>query len=351
MALNRLYCLLSALILLHYSSGAGAKIPALIIFGDSSVDSGNNDYLSTIAKSNFKPYGRDFKGGVATGRFSNGRLATDFLSQDFGLPQTIPAYLDPTATIENFASGVCFASAATGYDNATSDVLSVLPPWKQLEYFKEYQSKLKSLQGEAKAQETITESLYIISLGTNDFLENYYTSTTGRSSEYSVDKYEDYLVGISHDFIASIYNLGARKVNIAGVPPMGCLPLERSMNLLGSESCNEEHNKVAADFNSKLQSMMLPLSKELPEIKLVYSDLYTPFMDVIKDPSSHGFENAESGCCASGFFEMGYMCNGLNSFTCKDANKFVFWDAIHPTEKMNHFIADRLMNTTFYVFL
>lgn len=157
-----------------------------------------------------------------------------------------------------------------------------------MEYFKEYQSKLKSLRGEAKAQETISESLYIISLGTNDFLENYYSATTGRSSEYTVDKYEDFLIGIAQDFVTSIYNLGARKVNIAGVPPMGCLPLERVMNLLGSESCNQEHNKVAADFNSKLQSMMLPLSKELPEIKLVYSDLYTPFMDVVKDPSSYG---------------------------------------------------------------
>lgn len=100
-----------------------AKIPALIVFGDSSVDAGNNNYIPTIARSNFEPYGRDFQGGRATGRFSNGRIATDFISEAIGLKPTIPAYLDPAYNISDFAVGVTFASAATGYDNATSDVL------------------------------------------------------------------------------------------------------------------------------------------------------------------------------------------------------------------------------------
>lgn len=101
-----------------------AKVSSIIVFGDSSVDSGNNNFLSsTLLKSNFKPYGRDFYGGVPTGRFSNGRIPTDFISEAFGLKKTIPPYLDPSYTIQDFATGVCFASAGTGYDNATSDVL------------------------------------------------------------------------------------------------------------------------------------------------------------------------------------------------------------------------------------
>ena len=87
------------------------------------MDSGNNNEVPTLLKSNFQPYGRDFYGGSPTGRFSNGRIATDFVSEAFGLKPTIPAYLDPAYGIEDFATGVCFASAGTGYDNATSDVL------------------------------------------------------------------------------------------------------------------------------------------------------------------------------------------------------------------------------------
>lgn len=100
-----------------------AKVPAVVVFGDSSVDAGNNNYIPTVARSNFQPYGRDFTGGRATGRFSNGRIATDFISQALGLKPTIPAYLDPAYNISDFATGVTFASAGTGYDNATSDVL------------------------------------------------------------------------------------------------------------------------------------------------------------------------------------------------------------------------------------
>lgn len=100
-----------------------AKIPAIIVFGDSSVDSGNNNHIQTVLKSNFEPYGRDFNGGQPTGRFSNGRLPTDFISEAYGIKPVVPAYLDPTYNIKDFATGVCFASAGTGYDNATSNVL------------------------------------------------------------------------------------------------------------------------------------------------------------------------------------------------------------------------------------
>lgn len=99
------------------------NVPAVIVFGDSSVDSGNNNLIATVLKSNFRPYGRDFDGGRPTGRFCNGRVPPDFISEAFGLKHYIPAYLDPAYNIDDFATGVCFASAGTGYDNATSAVL------------------------------------------------------------------------------------------------------------------------------------------------------------------------------------------------------------------------------------
>lgn len=87
------------------------------------MDAGNNNVIATVLKSNFRPYGRDFAGGRPTGRFCNGRIPPDFISEAFGLKPTVPAYLDPAYNIADFATGVCFASAGTGYDNATSAVL------------------------------------------------------------------------------------------------------------------------------------------------------------------------------------------------------------------------------------
>lgn len=56
---------------------AQSVFPAIITFGDSTVDVGNNDHLLTIFKANSLPYGRDFPNQKPTGRFCNGKLSTD----------------------------------------------------------------------------------------------------------------------------------------------------------------------------------------------------------------------------------------------------------------------------------
>lgn len=58
-------------------------VPAVITFGDSAVDVGNNDYIHTLFKANYPPYGRDFKNKEPTGRFCNGKLATDITGNLF----------------------------------------------------------------------------------------------------------------------------------------------------------------------------------------------------------------------------------------------------------------------------
>jgi hypothetical protein len=114
--------LLVYLLLSSTSTATAGKVPAIIVFGDSTVDAGNNNFIPTVAKGNFSPYGRDFDGGVATGRFSNGRLVTDFFSQAFGLASSVPAYLDPGYTIDQLAQGVSFASGGTGLDDLTAEI-------------------------------------------------------------------------------------------------------------------------------------------------------------------------------------------------------------------------------------
>lgn len=56
---------------------------ALFIFGDSTVDPGNNNYIdtSTDMRADFKPYGQNgfFEG--PTGRFSDGRVIVDFIGK------------------------------------------------------------------------------------------------------------------------------------------------------------------------------------------------------------------------------------------------------------------------------
>ncbi|KAI3703013.1 hypothetical protein L6452_28767 [Arctium lappa] len=335
---------LAKLIIIH------AKVPSIIVFGDSSVDAGNNNQVATILKSNFQPYGRDFNGSRPTGRFCNGRIATDFISEALGIRSIVPAYLDPHYGMVDFAKGVSFASAGTGYDNLTSAVLSVIPLWKELEYFKEYHKKMRDYLGALKAKKILGEALYLISLGTNDFLENYYILPV-RSTIYSVQEYQDFLQGIAKNFIMDLYHLGARKISIAGLPPMGCLPLERTRNHFSGSNCTQEYNVVAKEFNVKLQQLVRKLNEELGGIQLVYSDVYKILSDIIKSPRSFGFEVAHAPCCASGIYGMSYLCTRFSSFICEVANKYVFWDSFHPSEKTNLIVADHIIKTSLARFL
>lgn len=62
---------------------AGANgVPALFVFGDSTLDVGNNNYLPrSLAKANYPPYGIDYPHREPTGRFSNGYNTADFLGR------------------------------------------------------------------------------------------------------------------------------------------------------------------------------------------------------------------------------------------------------------------------------
>ena len=56
------------------------QVPCYFIFGDSLVDNGNNNQLSSLARADYLPYGIDFSNGP-TGRFSNGKTTVDVIGE------------------------------------------------------------------------------------------------------------------------------------------------------------------------------------------------------------------------------------------------------------------------------
>ncbi|THG06293.1 hypothetical protein TEA_022220 [Camellia sinensis var. sinensis] len=61
------------------------KFSTLLIFGDSTVDTGNNNYIKSQMKSNHRPYSQ-----VAMGQFSNGKLVPDFVASMLGIKDIVP---------------------------------------------------------------------------------------------------------------------------------------------------------------------------------------------------------------------------------------------------------------------
>lgn len=164
---------------------------------------------------------------------------------------------------------------------------NVIPLWKELEYYKEYQQKLRAYVGKKAANKIVRQALYLMSLGTNDFLENYYIFPT-RQSQFSVGQYQDFLLGLGENFIRELHGLGVRKLSVTGLPPMGCLPLERATNIMGSNECQDEYNNVALEFNRKLEGLVVKLNKELPGMRMVSAPAYDIFYQIIQRPSQYG---------------------------------------------------------------
>nr|XP_043618759.1 GDSL esterase/lipase At5g45950-like isoform X2 [Erigeron canadensis] len=176
------------------------NVSCIFVFGDSSVDPGNNNNLITDQKGNFLPYGKDFYNGRPTGRFTNGRLATDLIADALGHTKTIPAYLDPNLTNAQLVNGVSFASGGSGFDDLTAQLSNVIPLSKQLEYFREYKARLAKLVGKKRAENLITNGVFLLSMGTNDFLQNYYVEPT-RSKQFTIDKYQHFLISSMSKYI------------------------------------------------------------------------------------------------------------------------------------------------------
>ncbi|EPS71085.1 hypothetical protein M569_03672, partial [Genlisea aurea] len=319
-------------------------VPAIIIFGDSAVDTGNNDYIPTVFRADHPPYGRDFKNKLPTGRFSNGKLVTDLTADTLGFTSYPAAYLGPEASGKRLLVGANFASAGSGYDERTALLSSVIPLNQQLEYFKEYKGKLASVAGGEKAAGDIIKSaLYIASFGSSDFVQNYYINPL-LNKLVSSDDYSSYLITVFSGFIESLYSEGARRIGVNSLPPLGCLPIAKTLFGFGQPGCVSRFNSDAVSFNRKLNAAAEQLKKQLPGLKLAVFDIYKPLLDLITKPGDNGFTESSKGCCGTGTIETtSLLCNQVSIGTCSNATTYVFWDSVHPTEAAYSVLANDLI--------
>jgi hypothetical protein len=75
-----------------------------------------------------------------------------------------------------------------------------IPLSQQLQYYKEYQSKLTKIAGRKKTASIIKGALYILSGGSSDFIQNYYTNPL-INKFVTPDQYSSYLVDSFSSFV------------------------------------------------------------------------------------------------------------------------------------------------------
>ncbi|XP_055834971.1 GDSL esterase/lipase EXL3-like [Solanum dulcamara] len=318
------------------------NITGVFAFGDSIVDQGNNNNLTTHAKCNYLPYGKDFMGGnKPTGRFSNARTPADMLVEDFGIKKLMPAYLDQDLKVEDLKTGVSFASGASGYDLLTPIVASALPLSVQLALFQQYIWKMNGFIGEEAAKDIVKKSLYIVVAGSDDLCNTYFMLKFPRKIQYNIDSYTNLMVDGASNFVNDLYNMGARRIWIFGLPPIGCLPSQRLRGGGFPKVCVEEYNQAAQMTNTKLSAKIYSLNEKLPQSELLYINIYDPLLDIIVNHHKYGFEDAKSACCIGGNEFL--LCSNTTG-TCENDTKYLFWDSYHLTEKGYRILLDQIFN-------
>ncbi|KAF8062857.1 hypothetical protein N665_1191s0012 [Sinapis alba] len=343
-------CLLLLLVSFQISFAQDAPtalFTAIITFGDSVVDVGNNNYLPTIFRADYPPYGRDFAGHKPTGRFCNGKLATDITAETLGFTKYPPAYLSPEASGKNLLIGANFASAASGYDDKAALLNHAIPLYQQVEYFKEYKSKLIKVAGSKKSDTIIKGALFLLSAGSSDFVQNYYVNPL-LNKVYTPDQYGSMLIDNFSTFIKQVYAIGARKIGVTSLPPTGCLPAARTLFGFHEKGCVSSLNTDAQQFNKKLNAAASKLQKQYSGLKIVVFDIFTPLYDLVQSPAKAGFSEATKGCCGTGTVETtSLLCNPKSYGTCTNATQYVFWDSVHPSEAANEILATALIGQGF----
>ncbi|KAF5767718.1 putative triacylglycerol lipase [Helianthus annuus] len=178
-------------------------VPALCIFGDSVTDVGNNNYVTTLLRANFFPYGRDFVTHKPTGRFCNGKLAADYTAEYLGFDTYPPPYLSP-ANDTLLLTGANFASAGSGFYDTTSHLYQAITLSEQVSYYREWQNQVVRIAGNERANTIFSGGIHILSAGSSDFLLNYYINPL-LNALYTPSQFSDMLLRSYSIFIQVLY--------------------------------------------------------------------------------------------------------------------------------------------------
>ncbi|KAL8517898.1 hypothetical protein ACS0TY_009276 [Phlomoides rotata] len=319
-----------------------AQAKAFFVFGDSLVDNGNNNYLATTARADSPPYGIDYPTHQPTGRFSNGLNIPDLISERMGWEPTLP-YLSPQLRGQNLLVGANFASAGVGVLNDTGiQFVNIIRIYQQLDYFEEYKQRVGAIIGKGQTQRLVKQSLVLITLGGNDFVNNYYlVPNSARSQQFPLKKYVPYVISEYKKVLQRLYNLGGRRVIVTGTGPLGCVPAELAQHSTNGE-CAQELMKAASLYNPQLVQMLSQLNNEIGKDVFIAANTNQMHLDFVSNPAHFGFKTSKIACCGQGPYNGLGLCTPLSNL-CPDRDLYVFWDPFHPTEKANRLIVQQIM--------
>lgn len=270
--LRRISIALVVLFGCHFGAVSAAPMSAFYVFGDSNVDTGN--LFGAL--------------GQPGGRSSNGKLVTEYITEQFGVP------------LLNYAWG----GATSGSTNVVGAIIPALLNTGLLKQIEGFSTALGGSPADSNG-------IYIVWAGSND------------------------LVGINHSDPAAV------AARVSGVVSNLTLALNQ-LDALGAErilvatrtprpSLTSADNLAGVTMNAAIRSLVPTLDAALgAEIEVF--DAYTLIEDMVLNPLEYGFTESSALCSASP------AC----ASSLAVASGYINWDAAHKTTRVHELLSDAM---------
>ncbi|KAL6652230.1 hypothetical protein ACP70R_011155 [Stipagrostis hirtigluma subsp. patula] len=357
----------AALCLLLQLAAHGAAeplVPAVFVFGDSTVDVGNNNYLNNCSvecRADHPSYGVDYDDGAPTGRFSNGYNLADQLAQLLGFQGSPPPFLPMTnaSRIQQMSStGINFASGGSGLLVRTGLNVcgEVFPMAEQVRSFADLARQWGD--EDKTAAERISRSLVFISVGSNDLFE--FSDAGPPSPSHNDTAFLQDLIAYYTSYLKGLYGAGARRFSVVSPSLVGCCPSQRAVARKGNAhdvdefGCFGEANGLSGRLYPMIESMLQGLVAELPGMNYSLGDSIGMAKSVINNTNNHtpmpglNFTVLDRACCGAGEFGEG-GCSNNSVPLCASRGNYLFWDKFHPTEAASRVTAEQLFAGSSFV--
>ncbi|XP_051153028.1 acetylajmalan esterase-like [Andrographis paniculata] len=332
------------LAMVNSASSMTTKCPFSRIFllGDGFSDIGTSANVVpglSIPSTRF-PYGITFP-GTPNGRWSDGRVSTEFVAQDFELPDIRP-YFPANNSLRN--NGVIFAVARSPvldlefFRSRGVDFPPYAVPLKvQLQWIRSYLNSVCSNSTDCSAK-ILQDSLVI--LGYEDGNDIGYPLSQGKSIE-EVKAFVPLIRNTIIDAARELIKMGATRVVITGSNPLGCFPYiltaldNSSLAAYDPLGCLKSVNNLIISKNNDLNLAVTRLSLEFLNATILFADLYTPLQTIISTTALLG-TNPLKACCGIGGrynFDENRFCASPGVPFCANPNRYIFWDGLHLTQE------------------
>ncbi|CAJ1969045.1 unnamed protein product [Sphenostylis stenocarpa] len=265
----------------------------LFVFGDSYVDTGN---VKIDEPGSWKdPYGITFP-GKPSGRFSDGRVLTDYIAKYLGLKSPAP-YKFRRLMRHRLKYGINFAYAGTG-------VFSTMAKRPNMTTQIDFLEQL--IKENVYTTSDLSKSVAYLSVCGNDY--TYFMINDG-----SAEGFPPFIASMVNQTAINMHriqSLGVGKVAVGGIHPLGCLP--PVTGLYSYKECNKTLNDLIVRHNNALNEAVTKLNQQAKDHSTFFVfDLYGSFMSVLNHPSDYNIKEKFKACCDG--LSMKYICGSMEN--------------------------------------